>query len=372
MQPLVALVIPCLNEESFLLPTCRSLGFGIATTLEPDQYLCIVDNGSTDKTLEIAYYIQSSCPPGTVIIGTEQERGYIPPRHKGVLLVSELAKKKGVNPENVFLLQVDADTHYAPGYTKAMCNALNGAEKGTLVEGLTEYPDDFIVDYPLYAELTNSVDALLSSLFVEEAYDVVVDDKMVGYRLSDYFRWGGLKREFVHGDEMHAETTRLFMRAKVHACKRLRVQNAIGKHSMRKIVENPLLHFATAGFPREESWLEHWNALFPNTFKLKDFAVLKDSTVMREITNIRLQSLLALFTILPVHVARVLQIKDLIVPFQDEFVNLLPHREETDLLYNPAMLIKDVFDLIDNQGIQLIKKALHYSSRLTKRLHGSK
>lgn len=357
MQSIIVVVIPCLNEEEFLLQTCRTLGFATSTAIDPDEYLCIVDNGSTDKTLEIAYEVQAACPPGKVLVGYEEEKGYVPPRHKGVMLVSQLAEKMGYSPTDTFLLQADADTQYAPGYIKAMRHALTSKE-GTLVEGITDYPDDFIANYSAYIDLCNIVDSKLSSLFVDEDHDIVVDDKMAGYRLSDYISWGGLKREYLQGDEIHAETTRLYMRAKAHSHKRTRIEGAVGKHSQRKIINDPLLHFATAGFPREDSWVSNWKANYPSNFKLEGLTSNQNSSMMSSIISVRLQHLLGLFTILPVHVARTLYVDCTLTHFDQEFVGLLPHREITDLSNNPGVLIKDVFDILEAQGEQLVKKAI--------------
>src|SRR4051794_26936693 len=93
----VAVVLPSFNEEAALRNTCKSLGF-LKLAMDPlasRTFLFIVDNGSTDGTLEVAREIQHDAYSGVIFIGQEKERGYVPPRHTGNTLVKAFAERNG-------------------------------------------------------------------------------------------------------------------------------------------------------------------------------------------------------------------------------------------------------------------------------------
>jgi len=251
-----ALIIPCLNEEETLADTCASLGFGLGKNSNPTgALLFLVDNGSTDSTLQIAERIKSDSEANTVFIGHEPERGFVPPRHRGNLMAEQFASSMKWKLEDVLILQADADTHYTPGYVASMRAAAESCGPNMMVEACVTYPPAFKAEYPEYMNICDEVDAEFERLFARDlSDDDLVDDKVSGYRLSDYFNWGGLRREYTAGgEEIHAETARLYMKARAKGARRVRADDAQAFHSARKVIEEPALHMATAGFPREVS-----------------------------------------------------------------------------------------------------------------------
>jgi glycosyltransferase involved in cell wall biosynthesis len=115
-----SIVIACLNEESRLAATCRSLGFGDGLQPATNATLILVDNGSTDGTRAVAKVIQSLAPAGSVVVAEEPERGHVPPRHRGNIVATELAQRRGFAQADTLLVQADADTTYSDGYLEAL------------------------------------------------------------------------------------------------------------------------------------------------------------------------------------------------------------------------------------------------------------
>ena len=107
-----------------------------------------------------------------------------------------------------------------------------------------------------------------------------------------YFAWGAHRREYTsRGAELHAETARLFIRGKIRGAVRVRAGDAVALPSRRKILENPIKHFASAGFPREESWWPMWRATYDGPVDLaafedaKSLAALAPAIVTRMLTS---------------------------------------------------------------------------------------
>lgn len=100
--PTITVVVPVLNEERFLEQTLRSLR---AQTFQ-EYELLVVDNGSTDRSPEIAAELADQ-----VII--EPRRGYLPAAHRGF---SEA--------RSAFVVTADADTLYPPQWLAWMARAL--------------------------------------------------------------------------------------------------------------------------------------------------------------------------------------------------------------------------------------------------------
>lgn len=100
--PKVSVVMPVLNEEEFLERSLRTLR---AQTFQ-DYELLVVDNGSTDRSPEIAARFADR-----VIV--EPQRGYDRALHRGIL------EAKGE-----FIVQADADSLYPPGWLATMVRAL--------------------------------------------------------------------------------------------------------------------------------------------------------------------------------------------------------------------------------------------------------
>ncbi|MEZ5997052.1 MAG: glycosyltransferase [Hyphomonadaceae bacterium] len=298
-------VVPCLNEGRLIERTTQSLGFGAnSPTVADDTKLVLVDNGSTDDTWMKISAVRDVVKSGAVIIAREEERGYVPPRHRGALIALEFASKRRIPPEEVLVLQADADTIYEPGYVEAMRSAASTAGPNHIVEGGTHSPRRFLHDHPGFQELADLIDAQMEPHFVSESDDVVVDDKVAGYRLSDYLRWGGHRRDFMStGAEVHAETTRLFIRARSYDARKVHVDDAWASPSRRKIQRNPIRHFATAGFPRENTWWRAWNARYSGPRTLGAFESPQGKIELSPAIAMRRAHLLVLFTTIPTLVA---------------------------------------------------------------------
>jgi len=358
-------VIPCLNEQDVLADACKSLGFGLGKQFEmTNKFLFIVDNGSTDGTLDIAKEIQYNSPCDMVFIGHEVERGYIPPRHKGNLLAKELAKSFGWKDEDVFILQADADTMYSVGYLDAMRSASYLQGPGVLIESCSEYPPTFVKAYPRYIEACGIADQPFAKWFNDNMYDVVVDDKTCGYRLQDYLDWGGHVREYdLDGEEIYAETTRLYIRAIAAGARRFRLETATAYHSIRKVLENPLLELATTGFPRAVSWKTKWLENHKATNTITEICANLEHPEVQRAINIRRRHTIALFGVLPLHIAQTLN-EDLVSRFPEfikKLASMLPKRNQLTLSSHPGAFLTDVLyqlDQYDDTIVNIIAKQM--------------
>lgn len=301
-----AIVIPCRNEERSVAATVRSLGFGTPGVAPPaDTTLILVDNASIDSTLPILEGIRQASAPGSVQVAQEPERGYIPPRHRGIELAKALAERSGVSADDLLILQADADTHYEPGYLAAMQGAARSAGPGVLIEGGVHPPHRFLTSHPGFHVLADEVDDSVAAIGAPDADDVIVDDKVSGFTLATYLDWGGLRREYnSHGAELHAETARLYIRGRLHGGHRVRVVDAFAAPSRRKILRNPVRHFATAGFPREEVWWRDWSRRHPGLRDLAAFESPEARAALAPAIATRRAHLIVLFTALPLYLDR--------------------------------------------------------------------
>lgn len=331
--------------------TCASLGFGTQQSTSPNITLILVDNGSNDRTLDVAEAIRANSQPESVLIAHEPERGYVPPRHRGNLIAAELARTQG-SLRDFLILQADADTNYSEGYIDAMCAVAESASSNVLFKARTSYPDEFIRQHGDYIALCDKADANFEFLISDHPEDVIIDDKACGYRLSDYFRWGTHQREFLtDGDEVFAETTRLYLRAKTFAADAILVDDALAQHSMRRLFEHAGLDLATSGFPREESWRIRWSAALS---EIKSISALMASThtpILAEALTLRRRHVLGLFGILPWHVARSLGLTSRHDPETWAVDLSLPFRDAGCVQKNPGRLIEDVLDWIDDAPV---------------------
>jgi glycosyltransferase involved in cell wall biosynthesis len=348
----VAIVIPCLNEELVLRETCKSLGFGCGTNGVPiETYLILVDNGSNDNTISIMKSIQERSPDGSVFMVSEEERGYVPPRHRGVLKAREIAAAERILEQCLLILQADADTQYSVGYVAAMRNAASGHIGNFLVEGVSNPLRGFDLPYQAYRALSDRIDAPLQKLLVDECHDVIIGDNISGYMLQDYFSWGGHRREYnKNGDEIYAETSRLYIKAKLLGARKLKVPDAIGYHSRRKILQNPVLHFATAGFPRELSWCAAWNRSYAGPNKLEAFGSVDIDRELQHAIFIRQAHSLILFGLLPVHIAVLLGQADQVLNSYSrvhELLRFVRHVSKEEIMGNAAFLFEHAFSIID-------------------------
>lgn len=300
----VYFVIPCLNEASNIAATAHSLGFRSGRN-PAGVRLILVDNGSSDATPSVLRAIRDDSPAGAVHLFEEHERGYVPPRHRGVLAAAELASDGGQSPHDILILQGDADTLYAADYIAAMCAVAKWAGPNTLVEATVHPPPDFSRAHPGFHKLSTAVDESVFPYHVPEALDTIVDDKACGYHLSTYLNWGGHRREYApDGSEVHAETSRLFIRGKRLGGRRVLVGGAAAIPSRRKIFENPIRYFAAAGFPRDDGWWQRWNRLYEGPRSLADFEDPEAQSTMRLAIQSRRAHLVVLLGVLPLLIDR--------------------------------------------------------------------
>lgn len=297
-------VIPCLNEEASLNKTCESLGFCHGPHgLGDDTLLVLVDNGSTDRTVSVMERVLDRSLAGQVHILHESERGYVPPRHRGVLFAREAARARRAAEERVLIVQADADTAYGPLYVDTLAEAAGGLGLGVLLEGLRETPPEFAGAHPGFVALCGRADADIAAAFVAPEIDVIVDDKACAFALADYFAWGGLNREYTSaGEEVYAETSRLYMRGRLRGARRMAVPEAIAYPSRRKLYGDPVGYFATAGFPREASWYRHFGQAYQGPRGLDAFEHRAAAEVLAEAIRMRQAHCVALFALLPAHV----------------------------------------------------------------------
>jgi glycosyltransferase involved in cell wall biosynthesis len=351
MNSQVMIIMPCRNEEKSLFNTCSSLGFG-DSSLNTTAILIIVDNNSTDNTNRVAMAIQLSSPKDQVFIVTELEQGFIPARSAGNQFAVSLCEKLNLKTTEVLILQVDADTIYPFSYIESMQLAAEQYGKNFIVEACVGYSDEFRKLNNRYINLLEQTDAIYEKLY-QNLDDYIVDDKVVAYWLSDYLYWGGYTREFTpSGDEIYAETTRLFLRSLTKGAEKRNVGSIKAVHSERKVIENPSMHFATAGFPRETAWNNFWlekNRLI----NLQDI----DEVNFSEAVFLRILHLIALFYILPIHVDWTLtHSKDLIDNELSKYLqDLMPARSINELQDQPGLFLSDAFAAI-NKNPQLIKE----------------
>jgi hypothetical protein len=291
------LVMPCLNEELLLERTCASLGFGVGLeSPERDIHLVLVDNGSDDRTPQVMRKIKANSPRDRVHIVTERLRGYVPARHAGALAAREVAKAGGV--DDVVVLQVDADTHYTPGYAQYMLDAASH-NPGRIIEGTSVVGGDFSRLHPGYQERARRIDdAVLAEMPDDD--DLLVGDAVCAFRLSDYFKWGEHQRDYLSsGEEILAETTRLLLRARGKGAQILRERRAVALPSRRKVTLDPVAYFASAGFPREASWLQRWRLPPYSETGFDAFGLDADDPVVRIAEAARQAHLIAFFVVLP-------------------------------------------------------------------------
>ena len=349
------IVIPCFNEASVLRATCQSLGFGTGGADQPAHAtLIIVDNGSTDETPAIARKIQRDSRAGSVIVGYERERGYVPPRRAGNFLARDFARATGLEPSEILLLQADADTRYAGGYVEAMRQAASLAGADVLLEGLAEYAVD--AHLGLYLRLMAATDErVFSRLGIPETHEFVCTDAVSAYRLGDYFTWGGHQREFdATGEEILAETTRLRIRSLRWGGRKTKVESAVAFPSERKVLLRGAEEFATAGFPRGEQWRAAWRRSYNGPESAAEFAAVPDDPEVIRCIKTRERHVLALFGLLPVHAVRTAGGTP---PPADlellSIASLLPARDAAVLSRHPGLLISDVLDIVDHRPDEL-------------------
>ncbi len=300
---LVIIIIPCRNERLLIYDVCTSLGFcSQKYPMDIDIHLLLVDNDSTDTTWQVFQEIQKDSPKKAVTLGFESQKGVIAARIKGIQLATQIANKRKIPYANVIILQADADVIYSTEYIQEMIKPFESNKVSILVEGCLHYSKDFKEKYNDYVRLCESVD---DSFFKNNKYlndEVIVTDAISAFRLSDYYEWGGFQREFdSENEEILAETTKLFIKAKLKGASKVKMENACAEHSYRKIIENPDVDFVTSGFPRSAKWVKRWSKFYKGPIDLKYFNIndLQKLKSLDLLINIRKQHLSALFVHLP-------------------------------------------------------------------------
>lgn len=364
---IVVIVIPCFNEEKYLFNTCISLGFGNGIEMSPkNTILILVNNNSTDSTGSISEKIKKNSAENSVIVGFESEQGFVPARRRGNLIARNFAISQQIPLTKILIVQADADTIYSKNYTHEMRLKAQIVGHNTLIEACVDYEPPFKELNKQYVALCNQIDNELTSFFQYSLLqDVIVDDKAAAYRLSDYFNWNSHRREYHNsGDEIYAETTRLYISAVATGAKKVLVDNAVVFHSARKIVKNPILHFATAGFPRELSWNIEWEKV--NKVALTNHFTNLDDPIIRSAIFSRKQHLVSLFIILPLHINKILKIKEhhKIIEFATMLHSLLPERTLIDLQHRPSIVLSDAFELVGLNGFSIVDKVYEFGLRL--------
>lgn len=298
---MTAVVMPCLNEQLTLKRSAASLGFGLGDLLDsPDAVLIMVDNASRDGTQLIMSEIQRASPPGAVIVCDEAERGYVPPRAKGIMVAAHVAESRSLHPEELLILQVDADTYYDPGYICAFQEAAGAFSSNVLFEGVTHPPHRFLTGHPGFQRLADDTDAALAPWMADDDSNVIIDDKVSAFSYRNYLFWGGHRREYDSlGREIHAETSRLYLRGKLAGAKYRRVAAASAAPSRRKILRNPIRHFATAGLPRNEAWWRDWSMAYSGPRTLDAFESPNSLSLLKAPIMARKAHLMGMFNLLP-------------------------------------------------------------------------
>ncbi len=112
--PLVSVIIPCHNYGHYLRECVESVLMQTMTNWE----IIIVNDGSTDDTLEVAAKILSDYPRHRIRYFDQECRGIVQPRNRGVTLA-----------KGEFILPLDADDLIAPTFLERTLAALKDNEK---------------------------------------------------------------------------------------------------------------------------------------------------------------------------------------------------------------------------------------------------
>lgn len=338
---MVVVVMPALNEQDTLAQACASLGFGDpARPARDDRVLVVVDNGSSDATTRVAEEIKRRHRSATVFLAAEPKRGHVYPRATGMRLVEAVARRRGVNPADVIVLQADADTVYSEGYVDALVSAL--PPQGWLLEGRIEYPESFLARYPSYRDVTACFDDAVLDL-IGPTSDYVVVDAVAAFRLSDYLLWGGHQAEVdERGQEVLAETTRLFMSGCAHGARKRPVPEAVAFPSTRKLFVDASVDLATAGYPADALWTSRWRRAYKGPRTVEDLVAAWRHPHVASALRWRERYLVGLFGLLPWHVNRALGLG--LPPTQHPMRPLfdaMPVRDRQALLNAPGKFIQD-------------------------------
>lgn len=340
-----AIVIPCLNEAAYIAATCESLGFDGVSPPPAECHLVLVDNGSTDGTLDYCHMLKADYGSSVVVV-REPTRGHVPARHHGNVVSGQMATAFGVSHADTIIIQADADSIYSTEYVNTVREYFQRqSSTGILAQTITRMSSDLRANFPNVFTAIDAVDQAIEARFKTPLYDVIVDDKACAYRLNDYFRWGGHRREyFDDGTEILAETTRLMIAAAAHGDERREVSAASVVHSNRRLFEDATRQLSAAGFPYSNSSPSESGTA--NLCELERAASSGHTDVLREICTTRAAHLIALMVVLPAHLERTLTGVLSGDPAIERLTTSLPSRSPADLSARPGQSLVDVLDLV--------------------------
>jgi hypothetical protein len=331
-----------LNEEDWIEATCQSLGFGAGAEESPAT-LVLVDNGSSDRTLQVSQAIAASSAAAVQVV-EEPERGHVPARRRGNRTAADLAQMMGAQSTELLIIQCDADTIYSPGYIAAMTDYAERADRPDAMFQADTLPPASATSAPLVESLIAECDRLFEDRWGHQEFDMVVDDKACAYTLDSYGRWGGFKREFTgEGDEILAETTRLAMAGSVVGLKVNTVATAGAVHSTRRLDEDAVQTLASAGFPYVRRRLLPGYGLVP--LLVLERRTVAGETIINEIIHVRRRHLAALLVVLPHCISRTLRHATPREPAVRQCLELIPDLSAADLRNAPGRLLADVLSL---------------------------
>ncbi len=128
-QPFFSIIIPAHNEERYISHTLERLG----ELLYPiDRYeVIVVENGSTDTTYAKARAFESA----NVRVLTYSEKGVSFARNRGL---------EAATPTADWILFLDADTYFLPGYLNELTEKLSNLDSRSVVGASVIRPDSAI------------------------------------------------------------------------------------------------------------------------------------------------------------------------------------------------------------------------------------
>ena len=112
-EPFITIAIPVLNEEKFIYPLFKSLGFCNESFSLPWEYeIIFVDGGSTDRTSVMLTYLRSKIK-FKVLDNTKKIQS------AGINLAAENS-----NPKSSILVRIDAHAIYEPNFIENVVNSM--------------------------------------------------------------------------------------------------------------------------------------------------------------------------------------------------------------------------------------------------------
>ncbi|RNL50533.1 glycosyltransferase family A protein [Pedobacter jejuensis] len=343
----IFVVVPFYNEELTLAATIQSLGFGKGFPTVKHKTLILVNNNSTDSGERIVTELCKDSIAESVFLFQQSEQGIVASRKAGNEHARNIVVKSRINQESILIIQADADTIYSTGYLDAMRLKAEEVGANVMIEAETGYPASFSEKGKVFLHTCEDIDQECEVYFSDYPDDLIIDDKAVAYRMQDYFSWGG--HRVIHnenGDEILAETTRLFIAAKLKGASRAKTSGASVIHSVRDILTDPSLVFATAGFPRERQWVQN--------FRLLDYQFHLNGKGMDYLMDQRRLHLLAIFCVLPAHFIHIIGGEQILNPVSQFALINLPTRTKIEIHGRAELIFEDVFNLLSEHGQSLL------------------